>query len=81
MKKLCDYFKNVHRFSIGGELDDITTNLDGANKNQIVFYRLISGKEEVFLKRLKASKASLIVLNISTNKPLEIILSLEMVLR
>ena len=68
MKKLCTYFKHVHRFSIGEELDDITTNLDGAKKNQIVFYRLVSGKEEIFLKRLKDSKAKLILLNISNGK-------------
>ena len=66
-KKLAILLKEKFGFETEVNLDDVVTNLDGAKKNQVVFYKLIKGREGQFYTRLKAADPGLVISNLPIN--------------
>lgn len=66
-KKLAILLKEKFGFETEANLDDVVTNLDRAKKNQVVFYKLIKGREDQFHQRLKAADPGLVISNLPIN--------------
>ena len=63
-KKILIFLKEKFGFEATTHLDDVVTNLDGAKKNQIVFYKLVEGREDHFFERLDKADPGLIISNL-----------------
>ena len=63
MSKLKEYFKITYHIEISDLIDDVGTNLDGSNSNQVIFYRLKNGGDKALKNRLENSRPGLLILS------------------